>query len=237
MKSAHQCQIAQAAEEKLNQDHKYFSSPGAYNKNTPGMAYKNTEYESGSGQYPLDNAHLLFTMRALQPHSDFELRAMGPEPTSYNYQHKQHQQMAYLHNHILGLFFQHQLHQNSTAFQFYSNSYLGFNPVIRRTNNPFSSSSVSNFDAPTAQYDSAVKLARSIPKKNGNMSPPPGMVKKPENGAMAKVSRNMSPKSVRSCLGEILNEEEIASFLICYPHVTNESELVFLAQSKKFDSY
>jgi hypothetical protein len=145
------------------------------------------------------------------------------------------------------MFLQHQLHQsdwlnkNSQAFQFYNNSYLEFNPVIHSNNSSFSSPSVSHYDAPTAQYglnaiDSTVKLARSNPKSDGNITPPPDMVKKPGNGAMAKVSRNLSPKGVRSCLGEILNEEEIASFLVCYPHVTNESELVFLAQSIKFDS-
>jgi hypothetical protein len=251
-KSAHQGLVDQVAEEKLKVQ-KFLNSQMAASKMISDSADHYDSYGSSSQQHAYGKTahHTAFT-RMIQPSSDhFELRAMGPEsikPPAYSHpmsqQLKQQQLMMNMNKNMSGMSLQQQQHQQPTSEWPSKNSlFTGFNPVIGSSGNysPFNSAAATILAQQTTQHGSS-EIDATVKLTGGNkiqQTPPPGMPAKQSSADLAaedkSSSRNLSPKSIRSRLAEILDEEKVAAFLVKYAHVTDESKLIFLAQSMDFD--
>ncbi len=180
-----------------------------------------------------------FASRMMQQPQDLELRTMGPESlksASASFAHHQQQQKMFnLNKNMANMSFQSEW-GNTGLFN--TNN---FNPVIGSAYSPFSNATL--LAQQSTQYGSnEIDATAKLTNTNGvKMQPQSSVQAKSKESPLAdeiiKPNRNLSPNSIRSRVAEILDEDQVATFLTKYADVREEAELMFLAQSMKFDSF
>ena len=248
-KSAHDSMMDRAAEQKLNLK-KMFSQPSEDYKNdysfdeTSSIYPQNGHFGYGNGSVKSSGVekkiHFGRSMAAGIQHPSSGLRQMGPVETK-TYTDGHHAQFQNMHSiNYLAKNMRNMRVDWSSADS--NNNYKnnaksqGFNPVIGGISfSPFNSTSafVSQSQPQNAQFgqQSEFETSKNTLQNNSNKKTASDLYKEAESQG-----RNLSPHSVRRRLDEILEDETLVSrFLKKYQNITDESELIFLAQCMNFD--
>ncbi len=241
-KTAHQTMLDRVAEEKFKQQMAKLNADEYYDAVAfhPHFGIRNQQQQRPPQQQQQSAG---FASRMMHQ-QELDIRTMGPESlkshSSPDYpqlkQQPQPQKIANLNKNMAGMSFQNEW--GSTIF----------NPVIGgSTYTPFSSTTLLGQQSTqfgSSEIDACAKFTQNA-KTQQQQQPIVGLTAKPKSDSpfldstdeIPKPTRNLSPSSIRAKLAEILDEDQVTTFLNKYADVREEAELMFLAQSMKFDSF